>query len=68
MQILIVALIVVLLFGGKRLGELGKGLGAGIRNFKAGVAGDDTDDADAQDQREPRRAQRLQDPKSPVNR
>jgi sec-independent protein translocase protein TatA len=40
MQILIVALIVLVLFGASRLGEVGKGLGSGIRNFKKGLAGD----------------------------
>jgi len=27
----------LLIFGGKRLGEIGKGLGEGIRNFKTAV-------------------------------
>jgi sec-independent protein translocase protein TatA len=34
----IVALIVVLLFGSSKLAELGKGLGEGIRSFKKGVS------------------------------
>jgi len=33
-RILIIGLILLLLFGGKRFGALGKGLGEGIRNFK----------------------------------
>ena len=33
----IVALIVVLLFGSSKLAEVGKGLGEGIRSFKKGV-------------------------------
>lgn len=36
-QLLIIALIVLLLFGGSRLGDIGKGLGEGIRNFKKGL-------------------------------
>lgn len=40
-QLLIVALIILILFGASRLGELGKGLGDGIRNFKKGLGGDD---------------------------
>lgn len=36
-QILVVALIVLLLFGATRLGDIGKGLGEGIRNFKKGL-------------------------------
>lgn len=36
-DILIIALIFVLLFGGSKLAGLGKGLGQGIRNFKSSV-------------------------------
>jgi len=39
---LIVALVVLVLFGGSRLGDIGKGLGEGIKNFKKGLTdGDD---------------------------
>lgn len=37
---LIVLVIVLLVFGPKRLGSLGKGLGEGIRSFREGLAGD----------------------------
>lgn len=48
MQILVIALIILLLFGASRLGDVGKGLGEGIRNFKKGVSGDgDGDDSDS---------------------
>jgi sec-independent protein translocase protein TatA len=33
-ELLIVLLIVFILFGAKRLPEMGKGIGEGIRNFK----------------------------------
>jgi len=33
-QLLLIALIVLLIFGAGRIAEIGKGLGAGIRNFK----------------------------------
>ena len=36
-EILIIALIVLLLFGGKKIPELMKGLGKGLRSFKEGV-------------------------------
>jgi len=39
----IIALLFVVLFGGKKIGEFGKGLGEGIRNFKSGMKGDDED-------------------------
>ena len=38
-EIIIIALIVLLLFGGKKIPELMKGLGKGIKNFKEGVKG-----------------------------
>ena len=43
-QIAIIALVVLLLFGASRLGDIGKGLGEGIRNFKKGITEDDPDD------------------------
>jgi len=36
-ELLIIVLIIVLIFGAKRLPELGKGLGEGIRNFKQSI-------------------------------
>ncbi len=36
-EILILLAIALLIFGPRRLGELGKGLGEGIRNFKSSV-------------------------------
>jgi sec-independent protein translocase protein TatA len=38
-HLLIVALIAVIFFGGKRLPELGKGLGEGWKGFKDGLSG-----------------------------
>ena len=43
---IIVILIVLLVFGAGRLGEVGKGLGDGIRNFKKGMAGDGDEEED----------------------
>ena len=36
-EIIIIALIVLLLFGGKKIPELMKGLGKGVRSFKDGI-------------------------------
>ncbi|QYR11694.1 twin-arginine translocase TatA/TatE family subunit [Prevotella sp. Rep29] len=36
-EILLIALIVLLLFGGKKIPELMKGLGRGVKSFKEGV-------------------------------
>lgn len=38
-EIIIIAIIVLLLFGGRKIPELMKGLGKGIKNFKEGVKG-----------------------------
>jgi sec-independent protein translocase protein TatA len=45
MQLLVIGLIILILFGASRLGDVGKGLGEGIRNFKKGISGDDDEDA-----------------------
>jgi sec-independent protein translocase protein TatA len=39
-HILILLLIVVILFGGRKIPEVMKGLGQGIREFKEGMKGD----------------------------
>ncbi len=36
-EIIIIAIIVLLLFGGKKIPELMRGIGKGIRSFKEGV-------------------------------
>jgi sec-independent protein translocase protein TatA len=41
MELLVIAGIVLLLFGGKKIPELAKGLGNGIKNFKKAVKEDD---------------------------
>ena len=40
-EICVIAAVAVLLFGGKKVGDLGKGLGEGIRNFKDALKGDE---------------------------
>lgn len=37
MHLLVILVIVLLIFGPKKLGELGKGLGEGIKNFKSSM-------------------------------
>jgi sec-independent protein translocase protein TatA len=36
-EILVIALIILLLFGGKKIPELMKGLGKGVKSFKEGM-------------------------------
>ena len=40
---LIILLVIILLFGGKRLPELGGALGKGLRSFKRGIEGKNED-------------------------
>lgn len=46
-EIVLIALVAIVLFGGKRIAEVGKGLGQGIRNFKEGIKEEDQKDAPA---------------------
>ena len=41
MEWVVIGLVVLLLFGGKKIPELAKGLGSGIRNFKKAVNEED---------------------------
>ena len=43
-DLLLVALVFVLLFGGKKIPDLAKGLGQGIRNFKGAVKSEEEPD------------------------
>ncbi|PAF53988.1 Sec-independent protein translocase TatA [Helicobacter sp. 13S00482-2] len=49
----IVLLVVVLLFGAKKIPELAKGLGSGIKNFKKAVKEDDEDEFSDASESEP---------------
>jgi sec-independent protein translocase protein TatA len=40
-ELLIIAVLVLFMFGGKRLPEMGKGIGEGIKNFKKSIKGGD---------------------------
>lgn len=40
-ELIIILLVALVLFGGKKIGDIGKGLGDGIRNFKTAIKGED---------------------------
>ncbi|MDE6106220.1 MAG: twin-arginine translocase TatA/TatE family subunit [Bacteroidales bacterium] len=50
-EILIIAIVVLLLFGGRKIPELMKGLGKGIKSFKEGMNGTETE-SDKQEKKE----------------
>ena len=57
MELLLILVIVLVLFGASRIGELGKGLGEGIKNFKKGIADDEpASDASGGDSNPPAQA------------
>ena len=47
-HIILLLLIALLLFGAKRLPEIGRSLGPGMREFKDSVSGNDKDDEPAE--------------------
>ena len=51
-EIIIIAIIVLLLFGGKKIPELMRGLGKGVRSFKDGVNNIDSDSDSDKDKNE----------------
>lgn len=55
-EVLVIALIVLLFFGGKKIPELMKGLGKGVRSFKDGMkevqSGLDDDDKEETEKKE----------------
>ena len=46
-EIILILLIVVFLFGARRIPEIAKGLGEGIRNFRGSIKGEDSDGNDS---------------------
>jgi len=42
-ELILIALVVLLLFGGRKIPELMKGLGKGVKSFKDGVSGIEDD-------------------------
>ncbi|MGH2974126.1 MAG: Sec-independent protein translocase subunit TatA/TatB [Solirubrobacterales bacterium] len=58
LELAIVLIIALVVFGPKRLPELGRSLGRGIREFRGSVSGEDHDDAD--------RREAIESPKPPA--
>ena len=49
-EVLVIALIILLLFGGKKIPELMKGLGKGVKSFKDGMKEIDDDSEKKKDE------------------
>jgi len=49
-HLLVLAIVLIVLFGGRKLPELGKGLGEGLRGFREGIKGEPTPQAPAAQQ------------------
>ncbi|MBM3284246.1 MAG: twin-arginine translocase TatA/TatE family subunit [Candidatus Aminicenantes bacterium] len=52
-ELLLILLIVVIIFGARRLPELGKSLGEGIKNFRKSISGKDKNKENATDKPQP---------------
>jgi len=55
-SIALIAVVILLIFGGKKIPELMKGLGSGIKEFKKGVSDDD-------DEKEKDKSKEIEDKK-----
>ncbi|MFC2172575.1 twin-arginine translocase TatA/TatE family subunit [Acidobacteriota bacterium] len=54
-ELLIIAAIILLLFGSRRLPELGSGMGRFIKNFKRGIGEGGKEDEDKKELEEPQK-------------
>jgi sec-independent protein translocase protein TatA len=53
LELAVVVIFALIIFGPKRLPELGKSLGKGIREFRSSISGNDDDDDDDSPKIEP---------------
>jgi len=67
-EIILIVLVVLLLFGGRKIPELMKGMGKGVKSFKDGVAGMDEElkDKDKSKPASDKPADKKDAPKNPA--
>ncbi|HEY5955932.1 MAG TPA: twin-arginine translocase TatA/TatE family subunit [Polyangiaceae bacterium] len=58
-ELVVIVLVAFLLFGSRRLADLGKGIGDGIRGFKRGIAGETDDKVAAASSEPPKEPKQL---------
>ena len=51
-EIIVIALVVLLLFGGKKIPELMNGLGKGVKSFKDGMNGESSEKKEEEEKKE----------------
>lgn len=51
-EILLISLVILLFFGGKKIPEMMKGLGKGVKSFKDGMSGKDDDNEESKSTKE----------------
>jgi sec-independent protein translocase protein TatA len=51
-EILLISLVILLFFGGKKIPEMMKGLGKGVKSFKDGMSGKDDDKEESKSTKE----------------
>jgi sec-independent protein translocase protein TatA len=54
-ELVLVFVILLLIFGGRKIPELARGLGSGIRNFKDSLQGDESQDKQAEQDKKDRK-------------
>ena len=59
-ELLLIAGLVILLFGGKRLRHLGGDLGSALRDFKKGLQGESSAPTDPTDKNKPDKPEQLE--------
>ncbi len=53
-ELIIILLVALLIFGGNRLGQIGRGLGEGIRNFRNAISSGKEEEKSAESQKNPK--------------